>query len=497
MKLLYVKTFAYISILSILSACNESENQGYVQTQLSLQESAIMPGKLEFHASDSTTHDGSELTSITFTVTDLTSNEIVYGPVTLTENLDDHLIDIFPHNSDAQFTSLTSDYLVSATAKNSSGDQHTDKAMISLNAALMLISHHNKNENDDDFDQDGDDDGVAVCGYTEDLTSTDTEYGRVTCTMDSSVSSFSGSDMFDSIKTYMENEGFTDISYDSSSTPVWLFMWGAAGSSGVSGQSYHSTLSSGGKVGYDLTSNDSGGEGGEGGFAQMIVTAEDMESTLYYYLGTTSGNDNAYAGVGGSSSLLVSADPTSDASDDEISYYLIAGGGGGGGSGYYSSDGSTSYNGGAGGSGGIAISDTQDASSEDGNQGSSIDDGSTTDAGGYGGSSGTGGTGAYSGGDGFGGYAKSQCIDDAYWINDDSAVFDDGYGAQENDDCSGGGGGGGYGGGGSGSDYSGGGGGASYAAASTQNNDEATTSDTASTNSNSTGSFYMVINPEG
>lgn len=466
-----VLILALLSLVSCDSSNSSSSSSGRADEPvavLTVRESRIVPGRLEFSGSESQPSEGSELLSHHYKITELQSGEIVYESLH-TDSLGIVQLKVFPTVETAGAVILDSDYLVELEVTDDQGKTHRARTTVPVQARLVFIDAGEAVIPEEarsgsllpatTFDSSS---CTTTCGSPY-IADADDYEGSLSCVPDNA----SGCYTFDlaTLVTFINDYVYENYGYYTTSTVV-LQAFGGEGGDGA-----NRTF---------LTWTGDGGDGGGGGFAQMITTVDDLEdvygtTTIYYYLGgngESAGSASWYTGGAGGASTIMSvaeADSTDsltinddDSSDSTV--LLIAGGGGGGGS--FDIEFLIPVDGHDGGAGGVAIS-SFDSSTASGS------DGSTSHGGAGGSSSG----GKDIGGDGGGGYFSSTTVFDGYpgWINE-TPTLDGGSGESSTDGY--GSGGGGYGGGEVGSEYSskfyGGGGGGSYAAGSTTSDDTGT-----------------------
>lgn len=111
----------------------------------------------------------------------------------------------------------------------------------------------------------------------------------------------------------------------------------------------------------------SGGKAGAGGYAQTVLSADDLSGKeIYVYVGHGIGH-NGYGGPGGASSIVSTAQlstfDTTDRTTAQQNAIVVAGGGGGGGE---ATSGGPGF---AGGTGGVAVATTDNPTSDAGDDG--------------------------------------------------------------------------------------------------------------------------------
>jgi len=444
---LLLLVFMFVSLAAVIYGCDsDSQTSGPVAI-LTATESKFVPGRIELDGSRSKVIGGSRvLISQTYTVEDLETGEIVFGPEILTELLDQALIKIYLPAGNYVVTltvvadsSITETNDLSVDVKQDEISTDTSEVEFSLDAVIAS--------------------GTSDCDAT---CSSSSGSDQVACTLSTSCSSVDlVSDVMD-VATALNSEIDED-------TTMWIQSWGGSG-------------------GHGRKCNVRGGQRGGGGFAQMITTLADFSdsystTTIYYYLGNGGRHQSkcpgSTSGSGGTSSIVATIEPSIDNYFELDDIVVLAGGGGG----------VSERDGGGGGHGGSAISTTASADSaagENAAHGNHEGKGGNSDGDGNGGGGGKdeGGPGSSGiGGDGGSlGAGQNECMSGPGWENDTPTLDDDagegGHGGGDSDGCFSGAGGGGYGGGGGGSTsedgrYLGGGGGGSYAAISTTSDSDA------------------------
>ena len=475
-----------IALLSCDSSTNSDQSSaqssaGVPVAQLTVKESTFVPGRFELDGSGSRVEDGTgNLVSHTYTITDRGTGEIVYGPETVNEALNQARIKT--HLSRGEYTaSLKVEMNGSATA--ASGNQEGASRLLGESETDAETSDTETSQTlEVDFSSDADlSSGGGDCDL---ICSKSSDSDQVVCTLSSTADGCYSIDIKNDVMAAAA-ELNSDID---DSTNIWIQAFGASGGSGSTGCIF-----------------ESGGSGGKGGFAQTITTVSDFYSTwggttIYYYLGSEGSNDSS-GGAGGSSTIVSTIDPSDDnylTTDDLV---VLAGGGGGAGMGYCFGTGKS------GGDAGFAFADETGPASASGSDGEGdfAGSGGNSDGDGGGGSgngedyvgldgeSGIGGQ----GGDSAGTTAlgTSACQSGPSWVNQDPILDDDAGAGGNSGYCPSGGGGGGYGGGGGSGDTDGyytcgGGGGGSYAPSSTTSDSDAPTEDDETGNS---GDGYVVI----
>lgn len=241
-----------VSFVAGIYGCDSGNNERGPVALLTATESRFVPGRIELDGSRSFVkgRDGRFIIPImsqTYTVRDLETGEIVYGPETLTEALDQALVKVYLPAGDyiatltvEADTSLTSANDASVDVRQEGSSSDTTDVTFSLDAEISSSS------TDCDATCSAFDADQVACTLTTDCTSVDLESGvmEVAATLNS------------------------DIDED---TTMWIQAFGGSGGNGVSCW-------------------ENGGDGGDGGFAQMITTISDFSdtygtTTVYYYIG--------------------------------------------------------------------------------------------------------------------------------------------------------------------------------------------------------------------
>ena len=460
---------------------------------LTAKESSYVPGRMELDGTQSTAVKGRTLVLNTFTVKSLETDQIVFGPVNLRENLDGGPLKAYPRlntgtasraggtdEAASNFTVVSGSYIATLTVEDDAGKKDTTESTFSLEANVVYADSGSCN---------------ATCSDSP------SEPDQVVCILNSACDNV---DLADEVMDQATKLNSTI----NEETKMWLQAWGASGGNGT-----------------DNSVGGGSGTGGIGGFAQMITSISDFKSKsghsqIYYYLGN-SGTHNDSGGSGGASTMVLSVEPDGSLNKNQI--VLIAGGGGGGGEGsaFYSG----SKKGWDGGAGGFAYADQISVSATGKGANAPFDGCDPGSAGNGGGGTGCsegvacGGAGYNNGHQEFGGESGgSGSAGDSPgpkgWYNGTPDLADDaGKGGKGNNagTCDGGGGGGGFGGGGGATvdaikttacldgntcDFRcyGGGGGGSYAAASTTTDGDAPTTDEGT---GGKGEVIIVFNAEG
>jgi len=476
---LIVTAFQTFFLMVILGCDENNKDSGSLSAVLSVQESPNVPGRIELDPRESRPGEGQRLVSFTTEVIDRSTEEIVFGPKTVSANTDSALLrEYFPSGNYVAKLTVTATNVATdeGTAVREIAGQITDTAekMFSVDANIA-------------FPEAGS--CEATCSASSD------NPGLTSCTLPTDCFTL------DLDQDVMKKAQVVESSI-SDTTTMWLQAYGGSGGDGT-----------------DNTFGGDGGKAGAGGFAQTITTVSGYDSsfgttTIFYYMGKAGTHDDS-GGSGGASTIVTSIEPQSGNPITLDALVLIAGGGGGGGEG-----GDFSGDGDGGGQGGLvfntSISESSQGCGSD-SSGSFIPtsfaptgggcDSSSLAAGGSRGQaidSEGGSLFGNDGQDGFGGKSGGSQDDPGPqgWVNASPFIADNsdnnpsgegGEGVTPEGGCDTGGGGGGFGGGGSGSydacsNCVGGAGGGSYAAASTT-----TDKDAPSTNPNHSGDGDVII----
>lgn len=505
-RLTFLHGLFWMSLPLLLLGCNDSEKPVAI---LAAAESSIS-GKIDIQGGNSYAVGDAKIISHTYTITDLQTGDLVYGPEINIEQLTDTGFSVYPTSIEktaGQYERLSSSYEVTLEILDSRIQTHKVTEIVELNSVLIYLPSASTEDGDDstnddttDPNQDDNDDCLAIC--TTSLTDVD---GIFTCelTTDDSCPLASPTVIFSSLQSHAASlDELAEYTYDDDSL-LLIQVWGGDGATAPS------------------TSQSNIGRGGDGGYGQRVTTVGEMDDTiLYYYVGQAGIISNYESsdsgGSGGSASIVAFSDLSAGnyTTEDDIlaEIMMIAGGGAGGGAS------GTVTGAGDGGDGGVSLcgeTNEDDSSVEPcsvaGSDGQDYKKTvlfeTKTAHGGKGGnqdgdgSGGDGGDGRNDGQDGPGGYAigydtnssNNGCSSETTvgWLNSTpSDMGSYGAGALEDEHdsgCNGGGGGGGYGGGGAGggtpnwtldwdSGGTGGGGGGTYVILSTVSDADAPTS---------------------
>lgn len=459
-------------LIGVYGGCSDNNNDRTTAV-LNAMESIAVPSRIEMDGSESFAKSGGELVSHTYTVFDMETGEIVFGPEAVTELLDQAFIRTYilpedaPENEVGVIT-VSGDFLVTLDVEDDTGETDTATRVISLDAQVLPGSSD-------------------TCSATCSGSSNDP--GRVVCTL-IDTNCFN----IDIVDNVLDPAATVD-SVIGEDTTMWIWACGGNGGPGSG------------------TSPERGGRSGPGGFAQTITTVSGYQSTfggtaIVYYIGRVGIHADS-GGSGGASTIVSNKVPSSGDPLALENLVILAGGGGGGGLGN-----GVVGEGGNGGAGGFAYSDTVGQSATgvgftSGSRGGQGGGGTDCDENiACGGVTGKGGdkVGAKDGEQGIGGKSGGS-VDNTTppeggaaprkWIN---ASNDINAGKGGNGGGVTGGGGGGFGGGGAGgnqnpsipSKYFGGGGGGSYASASTTTDTNAP--DTNICGSNGNGEVVITFN---
>lgn len=421
---IYPAVFLLLSIL-FLVACNNEDNSNRNEPTavLKVVESSIIPGQLEL-SSNSIAGEGQVFIEHIFTVTNLDTGKVVFGPESITNNFSSSVLKVIPLSESVNdIETIIADFEIALMVINDRGYIDFDTETVSLDVIVNLPEEGSCE---------------SFCSaWNDNLT-------QIICAANTACASADLNDDF-----YAKAEILNPaLAY----TPaiVWLQAFGASGGN-VSTQ----------------------GIGGGGGLAQVAFSAlsdlTDKNSELYYLIGqqgtdgVTGGSADVVGGSGGSSSIIAMTelDGTDGKNLNKDSIYLVSGGGGG--SGTWEKD---KFNEDvAGAAGGVVTAINTQSSFSAGSSTTSAVGGSTDSE-----SSG----GALGGQAGIGGQGGAGSAANIGWLSDYSLTGNSGNGGYATlGEELGGRGGGGYGGGGLGSYYAdssenltyadGGGGGGSFA----------------------------------